>query len=98
MILHIFMYNVISDFSAATPASEGRVKYIFFKKRLFFSTRLGRFMLFYFILIANYPSFSAQLSISVDWYKSSFRHFTPDGAKQNGYQQESTKNFSSCFL
>ena len=26
MILHIFMYNVISDFSAATPASEGRVK------------------------------------------------------------------------
>ena len=25
MILHIFMYNVISDFSAATPASEGRV-------------------------------------------------------------------------
>ena len=26
MILHIFMYNVISDFSVATPASEGRVK------------------------------------------------------------------------
>ena len=26
MILHIFMYNVISDFSAVTPASEGRVK------------------------------------------------------------------------
>ena len=26
MILHILMYNVISDFSAATPASEGRVK------------------------------------------------------------------------
>ena len=26
MILHTFMYNVISDFSAATPASEGRVK------------------------------------------------------------------------
>ena len=26
VILHIFMYNVISDFSAATPASEGRVK------------------------------------------------------------------------
>ena len=25
MILHIFMYNVISDFSAVTPASEGRV-------------------------------------------------------------------------
>ena len=25
MILHIFMYNVISDFSVATPASEGRV-------------------------------------------------------------------------
>ena len=25
MILHIFMYNVISDFSAATPASKGRV-------------------------------------------------------------------------
>ena len=25
MILHIFMYNVTSDFSAATPASEGRV-------------------------------------------------------------------------
>ena len=25
VILHIFMYNVISDFSAATPASEGRV-------------------------------------------------------------------------
>ena len=24
MILHIFMYNVISDFSAVTPASEGR--------------------------------------------------------------------------
>ena len=28
MILHIFMYNVISDFSAATPASKGRVKVI----------------------------------------------------------------------
>ena len=26
VILHIFMYNVISDFSAATPASKGRVK------------------------------------------------------------------------
>ena len=26
VILHIFMYNVISDFSVATPASEGRVK------------------------------------------------------------------------
>ena len=26
VILHIFMYNVISDFSAATPASEGRIK------------------------------------------------------------------------
>ena len=26
VILHILMYNVISDFSAATPASEGRVK------------------------------------------------------------------------
>ena len=26
MILYIFTYNVISDFSAATPASEGRVK------------------------------------------------------------------------
>ena len=25
VILHIFMYNVISDFSIATPASEGRV-------------------------------------------------------------------------
>ena len=28
VILHIFMYNVISDFSAATPASEGRVNLI----------------------------------------------------------------------
>ena len=28
MILHIFMYNVISDFSAATPSSEGRVNII----------------------------------------------------------------------
>ena len=28
MILHIFMYNVISDFSAVTPASEGRVNSI----------------------------------------------------------------------
>ena len=27
MVLHIFMYNVISDFSAVTPASEGRVKF-----------------------------------------------------------------------
>ena len=27
MILHIFMYNVVSDFSAVTPASEGRVNY-----------------------------------------------------------------------
>ena len=31
MILHIFMYNVISDFSAATPASEGRVNSIYTK-------------------------------------------------------------------
>ena len=29
--LHIFMYNVISDFSAATPASEGRVNCILWK-------------------------------------------------------------------
>ena len=34
MILHIFMYNVISDFSAATPASEGRVKRQFADRQL----------------------------------------------------------------
>ena len=27
MILHIFMYNVMSDFSGARRVSEGRVKY-----------------------------------------------------------------------
>ena len=32
VILHIFMYNVISDFSVATPASEGRVKLFTLKK------------------------------------------------------------------
>ena len=31
MILHIFMYNVISDFSAVTPASEGRVNVLIIK-------------------------------------------------------------------
>ena len=29
MILHIFMYNVISDFSVVTPAREGRVNAIY---------------------------------------------------------------------
>ena len=29
MILHIFMYYVISDFSVVTPASEGRVNAIY---------------------------------------------------------------------
>ena len=33
MILHIFMYNVMSDFSGARQVSEGRVKTTSMKKQ-----------------------------------------------------------------
>ena len=35
MILHIFMYNVRSDFSGARRASEGRGKYSFRCKKIY---------------------------------------------------------------
>ena len=46
MILHIFMYNVISDFSAVTPASEGRVNYLLIFGDIYVLQRRQLVMLF----------------------------------------------------
>ena len=47
MILHIFMYNVISDFSAVTPASEGRVNKAYLGSTGMYLDRAGHMLAFY---------------------------------------------------